>query len=308
MRKDFVNEVSKIQQIKRADLVEKDFILHQVLLDLSGNEFFSKNFVFKGGTCLIKCYLGYFRFSEDIDFTWKNQNAFKNKGQKEIRRHLSPIIDKLGALFEDIAAKRGLDFKCRKNDKTYVELGGGNKTCTFKIWYQSEILNRRSFFKVQITFVERLYSAPQRVELRSLLDETHEELDALFPEYSKYSERIAFDAYAVNEILCEKVRAILTREGLKARDFLDVYQICRMYRIRLEDIRDCVLGKTQFMLRLYQKYRKSFARKKHIILSEEAFTWGEERGLLLRDIDEKEFAMSLIELQRFLKEVISELP
>lgn len=67
--KEFVNEVSRVLKIERRDLVEKDFILHQVLLDLSKDEFFHKNFLFKGGTCLIKCYLGYFRFSEDIDFT-----------------------------------------------------------------------------------------------------------------------------------------------------------------------------------------------------------------------------------------------
>jgi predicted nucleotidyltransferase component of viral defense system len=32
-----------------------------------------KNFLFKGGTCLMKNYLGYFRFSEDVDFAWKDQ-------------------------------------------------------------------------------------------------------------------------------------------------------------------------------------------------------------------------------------------
>jgi len=78
MRKDFVNEVSRVQQIKRTDLLEKDLILHQILLDLSKNRFFSKNFVFKGGTCLIKCYLGYFRFSEDVDFTWENQKVVES--------------------------------------------------------------------------------------------------------------------------------------------------------------------------------------------------------------------------------------
>jgi hypothetical protein len=35
MRKDFVNEVGRLQQIKRTDLIEKDLILHQMLLDLS---------------------------------------------------------------------------------------------------------------------------------------------------------------------------------------------------------------------------------------------------------------------------------
>jgi len=73
MRKDFVNEVAEKLKIKRKDLVEKDFILHQLLSSLSEDKFFRENFLFKGGTCLIKCYLGYFRFSEDMDFTWKRQ-------------------------------------------------------------------------------------------------------------------------------------------------------------------------------------------------------------------------------------------
>ncbi len=43
MIKDFANEVGRVQQIKRADLIEKDIILHQVLLDLSKNKLlFSK--------------------------------------------------------------------------------------------------------------------------------------------------------------------------------------------------------------------------------------------------------------------------
>ena len=34
MRKDFVNEVARVQRIKRTDLIEKDLILHQVLFEL----------------------------------------------------------------------------------------------------------------------------------------------------------------------------------------------------------------------------------------------------------------------------------
>jgi hypothetical protein len=40
MRKDFVNEVATLQKVKRADLIEKDLILHQVLFDLSKNKYF----------------------------------------------------------------------------------------------------------------------------------------------------------------------------------------------------------------------------------------------------------------------------
>jgi predicted nucleotidyltransferase component of viral defense system len=106
MRKDFVNEVARIQKIKRATLIEKDLILHQLLIDLSQKKFFHDNFAFKGFTCLAKCYLDYFRFSKDIDFTWKNQGVFEGKSQKEIRRCLSAVIDSV-EVFEEIAKKRG---------------------------------------------------------------------------------------------------------------------------------------------------------------------------------------------------------
>ena len=52
-------------------LIEKDLFLHLLLYELSKDRFFKENLVFKGGTCLIKCYLGYYRFSEDLDFTSK---------------------------------------------------------------------------------------------------------------------------------------------------------------------------------------------------------------------------------------------
>lgn len=307
MRRDFVNEVGRLQKIRRTDMIEKDLLLHQMLLDLSNNEFFSSNFLFKGGTCLIKCYLGYFRFSEDIDFTWKDQRVFEGKSQKEIRSYLSGVIDALGEVFEKIVTKRGLDFKCEKHNRVYVELGGGNKTCTFKIWFQSEVLNRRSFMKVQISFVERMYFAPQKTELQILLSKEHEEISTLFPEYSEYLQRTAFDAYDINEILCEKVRSILTRKGTKARDFIDVYLICKNVGVRLEDVRKYIINKTQFVLNLYEKYRNNLAEKKDLVTSGRAFTWGEERELLLVAIDEKGFYKFLESFTVFLKKVIEEL-
>lgn len=266
MRKDFVNEVSRVQRVKRTDLIEKDLILHQVLLDLSKNQFSRENFAFKGGTCLAKCYLDYFRFSEDIDFTWKNQSVFEGKSQKEIRKHLSKIIDEIGEPFEEIAEKRGLDFKCVKDNRNYVELGGGNKICPFKVWYQSEVLGRKSFLKVQMNFVEKLDFPLKNAKLGSLLSEEKEELTLLFPEFKEYTQKILFDVYDVREILCEKVRAILTRKGIKVRDFLDVYLIHREFGIELEDIFSCSVEKIRFTLRLYERYRKNLEEKKTIVM------------------------------------------
>ncbi len=216
MRKDFVNEVAKTQNVKRADLIEKDLILHQVLFDLSKNNFFYDNFAFKGGTCLAKCYLDYFRFSEDIDFTWKDQTVFEGKSQKEVRRYLSQVIDNIGQIFEDMAKVRGLDFRCLKENRDYVELTGGDKICTFKVWYLSEVLGRKIFLKVQMNFVEKICYPFKSGELKSLISEDTKELVLLYPEYQEYTMKIAFDVYDYYEILAEKIRAILTRQGTKS--------------------------------------------------------------------------------------------
>ena len=80
--KSFIQELGNLLKLSRLDLIEKDFILHNILLSLSQDDFFYNNFLFKGGTCLIKSYLGYYRFSEDIDFTWRDQSVFENMSQK----------------------------------------------------------------------------------------------------------------------------------------------------------------------------------------------------------------------------------
>ena len=304
MRADFVNEVARVVEIKRRDLVEKDLILHQILTDLSQDSFFSDNFLFKGGTCLIKCYFGYLRFSEDIDFTWKDQTVFSGKSQKKIRKHLSDVINKTGEVFEAIAKKRGLDFRCVKSNTDYVELGGSDKTCTLKVWYDSGVLKRRTFLKVQINFVEQMCFRSKNGQLSGLLTGRHEELDSLFPEYSEYARKIPFAVYDIREILSEKVRALLTREGTKARDFLDVYLIWKRFGLRPEDEEKCIVSKIAFSLKLYAKYRLHLKQKVGLLNSGKLFDWGAEKELLLSDIDEGEFYKFLGGFQEFLKKVV----
>ena len=43
--------------------------------------------------------------------------------EKKIRAYLSKVIDETGNVFEDIASRRGLEFKCEKRNPDYVEFG-----------------------------------------------------------------------------------------------------------------------------------------------------------------------------------------
>jgi len=306
--KDFVNELSERLDIKRTELVEKDVIIQKLLIGLYQNDF-SRNLVFKGGTCLIKCYLDYFRFSEDIDFTWRDQSVFEDKSQTTIRKTISGYVDELGKLLVNMSEKQGLDFVLDKNDRNYVEFGGGNKTVTYKIWFESEILKTRSFVKIQINFIEKIIFDVIEKKVNCLLSgKTDKELQALFPEdYDAYAKDISLYVYDVKEILCEKVRAILTRRGLKARDFVDIYLICNHFKLSVVDFRDIVLDKTRFMLVQYEKYRRNLEEKRRLIDSGEIFQWGDERNLLLIDIGEKGFYSFVRDFEKFLKDVLGRL-
>lgn len=310
MRLPFVNEASKRTGVKRADLIEKDLLLHQILTDLSSDTFFSDNFLFKGGTCLIKGYIGYYRFSEDVDFTWRDQSVFEGKSGKEVRRYLSTLIDDMGELFEEVSAQRGFDFRCDKRDRNYVELGGSDRMCTFKLWYDSETLGRRSFIKAQVNFVERLLYPSETIMLRSLLTgkdaDTRREMGLLFPEQSDYLRLIPFKAYEVREILAEKIRSVLTRRGVKARDYVDVYVIWKRFGHRPEDVIDQALEKMRFTLELYKKYRRNLDARR-ALLGVEPFTWGEERELLLEEIDEADFYGFVESFNGFMLKMVDDL-
>ena len=52
-----------------ARVVEKDYVLGWVLHGIARDPLLGESWVFKGGTCLKKCYFETYRFSEDLDFT-----------------------------------------------------------------------------------------------------------------------------------------------------------------------------------------------------------------------------------------------
>jgi predicted nucleotidyltransferase component of viral defense system len=50
-------------------VIEKDYLLGWLLAGIAAHPALGSTWVFKGGTCLRKCYYETFRFSEDLDFT-----------------------------------------------------------------------------------------------------------------------------------------------------------------------------------------------------------------------------------------------
>ena len=59
--------------------IDTDWVLGHFLNAFFDNELNKENFVFKGGTCLRKCYFENYRFSEDLDFTLLNPDIIIEK-------------------------------------------------------------------------------------------------------------------------------------------------------------------------------------------------------------------------------------
>ena len=303
MSTDLIDEIVRIKGIPRRDLLEKDFLLHRILRHLTNDGWFSARFLFKGGTCLIKCHLGYYRFSEDIDFTYRNQNDFEGLSMKETRRRLSDTIDQLGGLLEKIAKAENLEFRCDKKDRSFVELGGSNKFCTFKLWYNSTI-GVRSFVKAQFNFVEKLCYTPIRVQASNALGESVQEVVALYPEAALYFEPLELWSYDPKEILCEKVRAILTRRGVKARDYVDLFMMKDKLSLEVREALDCISKKIIHMLTHYKKYRKNLEIKRRLLTTGSLFNWGNEQALLLVPMNTPRFYSFVEDLESILREIL----
>lgn len=304
IRKEIIDLIASRTLISHRDLIEKDLILHRLLLNLSSNEHFSRNYAFKGGTCIMKCYLNYYRFSEDLDFTYLNQEEFKNKSGKRIRETLSLEIDTIIKILTELSEAVGLTFKPDKRDINYVEHGGSNKQATFKVWYIPDGAKKPTFIKIQINFVEELEYPTIRKEADNVIFGKQDGFKSAFllPENSEWLLKTPkLKCYDIKEILIEKVRAILTRKGTKARDYIDVYMIQKHENLEVKDFREQILRKVRSAL-ANEKYKLNLNERQG---SDFSVNRAEEQRILLVPLP-KDFDTFINELNPFLKELVEE--
>lgn len=305
INKQIVDFLSKKKNIAQRDLIEKDLILTKILYYLSKEPEFLKNYAFKGGTCLTKFYLGYFRFSEDLDFTYLNQKIFKNKTANETRKIISAEITQTTKFLEEISTKIGLRFKADKGNDKYFEFGGGNRFLTLKLWYHSVELEKESFVKIQVNHKEKIKFKIKELDAKNLISkELEKEFSVNFPEEAKiFLSPLKIKCYDLKEILCEKVRAILTRRGVKSRDFIDVFMIERANNLQTENFEKEILEKTKDSLK-NKKYVENLQEKTK---NPPSYSKGEEERLLLIKLDKKFYTSFLDNFNRFINKLLKKL-
>lgn len=187
----------------RDDVIEKDYVLGWILAGIGARPELADHWVFKGGTCLRKCYYETYRFSEDLDFT-------VIKDGPEEPEELVEIFAEIGDwLFEQSGIEIVVDddsFVRRRNRR-------GNTTTMGRIAYRGP-RNAPTLpkLKLDLTSDEVLV---QSVVRRPIL---HPYTDA-----SDIVGRIT--AYSISELLAEKTRALTER--CRPRDLYDVINLHR---------------------------------------------------------------------------------
>src|SRR5579863_2768709 len=104
--------------------VEKDYVLSWVLYGISQNSKLSE-WLFKGGTCLKKCYFETYRFSEDLDFTVPQGAIY---GMDDIRRAMDDIAD-------SVYESAGINLRSREIEIKESINKNGRKTYIAKYTY-----------------------------------------------------------------------------------------------------------------------------------------------------------------------------
>ncbi|MCC7525782.1 MAG: nucleotidyl transferase AbiEii/AbiGii toxin family protein [Chitinophagaceae bacterium] len=190
-----------------ANTIDKDYVIGHFLNGLFSQQWAKEKIVFKGGTCLKKCYFETYRFSEDIDLTITDKNF------KLTRNDIVNVCN-------NISVQTGILFNLLTFDEVLFKnnfMGWDMKIC---FWGANHRRNEVSVFREQChIFIE---SDARSHELQLLESESR---DIIHP----YSDRTLITTqvpcYSIPEILSEKMRSLLQRNRGEARDYYDLWYI-----------------------------------------------------------------------------------
>ena len=184
-------------------VVEKDYVLGWMLAGINNHPKLRESWVFKGGTCLKKCFFETYRFSEDLDFTLTDPSHIDEP-------FLKGVFAEIG---EWIYENTGIEVPADRQEFDIYTNPRGTISCQGKLSYRGPVSSRDlPRVKLDLTADERLVLAPVRV--------------AVFHPYSDEPDPgIETLAYAYEEVFGEKVRALAERT--RPRDLYDVINLFR---------------------------------------------------------------------------------
>ena len=182
-----------------------------MLAGIYGHEDLAESWIFKGGTCLKKCFFETYRFSEDLDFTLRKPE------------HLDAnfLVGAFSEIGEWIYDQTGIEIPADKQEFDIYQNPRGQVSCQGKISYKGPVSSTHALprIKLDLTADERVVLPPVGAKI--------------FHPYSDAPEAgIEVLTYDYTEAFAEKFRALAERT--RPRDLYDIVHLYRNTDVRPE--------------------------------------------------------------------------
>jgi predicted nucleotidyltransferase component of viral defense system len=186
--------------------VDLDYTLGWILCGLWAQPEVATNWVFKGGTCLRKCYFPGYRFSEDLDFTLRQPLSMED-GRALV-----------SAATNWAEENTGIDFTSQPLRAEVMPATEGDPGYEFRLYYRGSLPMGGSprSIQVHLSRSEVIVMPPVPRSLNHPYSDSTE------------MEPVTLRCYPLAEILAEKLRAVCgQRRHAIARDLYDIHELIR---------------------------------------------------------------------------------
>ncbi len=188
--------------------IDKDWVLGHFLAAIYSEQKLRELLIFKGGTCLKKCWFPDYRFSEDLDFTCRTTNFELTQSHLDfICFHVKENAD----ILSHVVSLKPLKFKDKLTGYEAI----------IKFWGSDHPKNEapppperwQTKIKIEITLYEKL-----------VFPQTEKKL------FHAYSDQVAINpnaipCYVIEEMLSEKLRSLIQRSYTAPRDYYDIWYL-----------------------------------------------------------------------------------
>lgn len=193
-------------------LIEKDYFCSVILQHLAVA---APELVFKGGTCLAKVHVGFYRLSEDLDFVIPTP---VDATRADRSRRAAASKGAVATIREQLPRLRVMTALTGANDSSQY---------TAVIGYTSMLGPQEEPVEIEVGLREPLLTPAIRGEAQTLL------LDPISG--SPLVPALPVPCLSREEAMAEKLRAALSRREAAIRDFYDVDHAVRRLGIRVRD-------------------------------------------------------------------------
>ncbi len=213
-------------------VIEKDYVLGWLLAGIANHKDLKDKWLFKGGTCLKKCFFETYRFSEDLDFTILDPSHLNEEFLKKTFSEIAEGVNERSGIDVAAAGKFSpIKIEIYKNLRN-------NDSCKGNIYYRGPMTigqgGSAPTIKLDLTVDEKVVLEPLRMQIDHIYSDKDKKLFSAL-------------CYHYIDLFAEKTRALDERKRPGARDLHDVVNMYRHgIKVDLEKLNTSIKEKCAF--------------------------------------------------------------